>query len=124
MFSKTVTVKDIPEVASLIHEVLDGHKYVFVAVNEGFGYRPEVHTDQECRKVSYWQNFESDIYAGLNVCDTYGVWGFSTTQIEGYDATYQNPFVTIEHRKIEITHRAPCGYLLRWLIQIQEDVDD
>ena len=126
-FYGTLTTENIEEVANAILEKLAGKTYTFVSSNEYIGaYKPEVKINQHLENgnngspLSVWRG-EDGRYAGFNFCDTYGVWGLSTSQTENrYDPKFNAPYVSIEYNTIEMTHRAGSGALLYWVIEIQD----
>lgn len=122
-FNGTLTVNNCEEVAGLIFETLQGKKYTFVSVNEYFDYRPEIRINQELKNGTNRNPFSvmlKNDFACFDVCDSYGVWGLSTSQKENYfDASYNAPYIEIENNTIKITLRAPYGNKIYWLIQVE-----
>lgn len=133
-----LTIDNINEVVTQIKEVIDGKKYTFVAVNMyGNENNPgrlvsdvDVRTSQEVRHdkakngqtFTVWFDDESPHprFAGFNVSDSYGVWGLSTrTNSHDYDYEFKNPYIVIDHDKISISHRAPAGHILYWIIAVE-----
>lgn len=126
-FYGTLTTENIEEVANAILDKLTGKTYTFVSSNEYIGaYKPEVKTNQRLQNgnngspLSVWHSKDGR-RAGFNVCDTYGVWGLSTSQTENrYDSRFNAPYINMERNTIEMTHRAGSGALLYWVIEIQD----
>lgn len=110
--------------------------YTWVAVNEFFGYKPEVRVNQYVTPESTRDGEGVKIYdgdlPGFSVADTYGVWDIHVSErdrIKGYNnpepkfATY----VEAEYRNgwnVTFRHRAPAGYRLFWTIAMQEENND
>jgi hypothetical protein len=127
----TVYVGNVEEVGRAILEVLRGKPYTFVAANEYFGFKPKVRTGQRLREegdgspLSVHRDEDNDPprYAGFNFCDTYGVWGISTSQQEpGYDPEFNAPYVRIEHgHTVSITQRAAAGHLIHWVAAVEKE---
>lgn len=122
----TITVSNIEKFANAILEVLQGKKYSFAAAYEYKNYRPELRTNQQLENgrngspLSIYYG-ENNAYAGFHFVDTYGVWGCSTSkQEEGYDPTFEAPYINIEYGKIEITQRTGTGMIAYWTIMIQD----
>lgn len=134
-----LTIDNINEVVGQIKEVIDGKKYTFVAVNMyGNEQDPgrlvsqiDVRTSQEARhdKAKNGETFivwfdeanNPPQFAGFNVCDTYGVWGLSTrTNSANYDYEFKNPYLSIDRNKVSISHRAPAGRILYWVIAVED----
>ncbi len=131
-----LTISNVEEIANKINELLVGKQYTFVSVNM-YGNvdvpgelisRPEVRTSQYLKSESgrnslnVWRDKDNDTpkFAGFNFGDSYGVWGCSTnTDSPHYDHTYNNPYIVLEYDKVRITHRAPAGHLLYWVIAIE-----
>lgn len=116
----TLAIDNCEEVANMIYELLKDKTYTFVSANEYFGYKPEVRTNQKLHgdNPKTWVRSED---AGFNFEDAYSVWGLSTSQKEaGYDPKFNAPYIVIEYSKITITHKAPSGNKLYWVIAIQE----
>ena len=118
----TVTTKNIDAVAQRMREMLTDQRYTVVHAYEYKRYKPEVRLHQQLeghRGSSGAGNGDnisvchhSETHAGLILCDTYGVGGFSTTQIEErYDPDFNAPYIVFEYSKIHIKQRAPNGLL-------------
>lgn len=123
-----LTVENIERVADLLRQLLKGKRYTFVAANEFFGFKPEVRTNQELKPsttgdpINVYYDKDGKRFAGFNVCDSYGVWGCSTSlQEEQYDHEFKNPYFVFEWNKVTITHCAPAGHKLYWVAAIERD---
>lgn len=112
-----LTVENTEEVAEAVRNMLSGKYYTFVAVNSGFSGRPEVKTSRKMDKV-YTSHLLG--HSLINVNDSYGVWGFSTTVHEGdqLDAS-RYTYVVFDWNQIKVEHFAPCGYKLNWVIALE-----
>ncbi|MBD3244967.1 MAG: hypothetical protein GF335_03165 [Candidatus Moranbacteria bacterium] len=127
-----LTIENLQQVADLLLQLLDGKRYTFVAANEFFRFKPEVRTGQtlshkgattgKAINVYYDEKENPPKHAGFNVGDTYGVWGCSTNlATDEYDNEFNNPYFVFEYNKVTITHRAPAGHLLYWVVAIEQD---
>lgn len=127
-----LTVDNIENVANMILRKLDGRKYCFASQNYGFMEEGalDVRTDQSLENnkkgspLSVWFG-ENNEYAGFNFCDSYGVWGCSTSKHNsdlayGWDSTFDAPYIVIDWNEVKIVHRAPAGHILVWILAIQE----
>lgn len=130
-----LTVENLETFAQAILEKLKGKKYVFTSWNEGSGYESSVNVrpDQYLENgnngtpLSIFFDEKNDIphYAGFNFCDSYGVWGTSTSKHDsdlkfGWDSNFDAPYIVIDYSYIKIIHRAPAGHVLIWVISIQD----
>lgn len=133
----TQTIENTPLIAKRLEHMLAGKKYTFASTNDGFqpdsriGF--EVRPDQKLKNgtsgtpLSTWVDEEQDPprFAGFNFCDTYGVWGISTSAVnDKYDHTFKAPYWVFEYNQARVTHRAPAGHLLVWVIAVQGDDND
>lgn len=114
----TVTTKNIKEVTDQLRKLLTGCKYTVAHCYEYKDYRPEVRLHQKLGGSKNGDDvnlfFHSDTHAQVVICDSYGVGGFSTAQVElGYDPEFKAPYVVFEHGQFRITHRAPSGKLIQ-----------
>ena len=127
----TQTIANTPLIAKRLEKMLTGKRYTFAATNDGFNPNSnigfEVRTDQRLKdgsKVNVWQDKEQDPprFAGFNFSDTYGVWGVSTSNTDSkYDPTFNAPYWVFEYNQARVTHRAPAGHLLVWVVAVQSD---
>ena len=119
-----VTIENIKEVASAIEKMLTGKRYTFVANNADWSNEmPQVRTSQRIepdkvtdkRGVNVWfdEKESPPSLAWMNVADTYGVWGFSTSSTE-------KPYVVFEgEHTIKITQKNGYGHALHWVIAVE-----
>ena len=118
----TVTTGNIDAVAERMREMLSNQSFTVVHAYEYKCYKPEARLHQQLEgsvdsscvgspeNISVHHHNEG--LAQLIICDTYGVGGFSTTQIEErYDLDFNAPYIVFEYSKIHITSRAPNGLL-------------
>jgi len=122
-----LTVENIEDVCKLLEKMLVGKTYTFVASNEFHRFEPDVRTSQKMmpgssgKPITFWYGDNKE-YASFNVCDSYGVWGCSTHLKEDkYDGEFNNPYFVFEWYKVTITHRAPAGHLLYWVIAVERE---
>jgi len=130
----TVTVNNTEEVAGMIRELLEGHKFTTVYCYEYKNFEPEVRLHQQLQggrsginiHVTHHHKEKPDRspHSQLTICDTYGVGGFSTTQVEsGYDHEFNAPYVVINERRrgqMRFTARAPNGKLMHALFAVED----
>jgi len=121
-----VTIENIKEVASAIEKMLTGKRYTFVANNADWSNEmPQVRTSQRIepdkatdkRGVNVWfdEKESPPRLAWMNVADTYGVWGFSTSSTE-------KPYVVFEgEHTIKIRYKNGFGDVSRWVIAVEKD---
>ena len=116
-----VTIENIKEVASAIEKMLIGKRYTFVANNAD-----RLHEMPQVRTLRIAPEKATDVwfdhvecpprFAGMNVVDTYGVWGFSTSDTE-------KPYVVFEgEHTIKIQQKNGHGDTLHWVIAVEKDV--
>jgi hypothetical protein len=147
-----LTLENFDAVAERITAMLTGARFTWVACNSGLGdYFPEVRTGQRMEKLTVHDRKtyeDGSTHAHLTVCDTYGVWGLSTSVPDG-KAAYERrerawkaagederrtgewedkrlTQVKIERGRydagrIEITHFAPAGHRLYWVIAVEPE---
>jgi hypothetical protein len=98
-------------------------------------YFPEVRTGQRMEKLTVHERTTYDdgsTHAHFSVCDTYGVWGLSTSvpdQKTAHEMDRDDRSLTCVHfdksrydgGKIEITHYAPVGARLYWVVTIEPE---
>ena len=119
-FNGTLTMDNIEEVANMIVDILRDKKYVFVSANEFYDYKPDVRTNQKLKQDALKVRVKDD-YAWFDIWHSYGVWSLSTTQKSGgYDASFDNPYVSIEYNTIKITHKLWYGNKVYWVIRVQD----
>lgn len=129
----TQTIENTPLIAARLEHMLAGKRYTFASTNDGFqpdsriGF--EVRPDQRLKDTTnsnVWYDEQTPPrFSGFNFCDTYGVWGISTSATEDrYDPTFKAPYWVFEYNQARVTHRAPAGHLLVWVIAVQMDDDD
>jgi hypothetical protein len=120
-----LTINNIEQVADLLRQLLSGKRYAFVSSNELFSFKPEVRTNQELKPsdpINVYYDKDGKRFAGFNVYDSYGVWGCSTSlQEEQYDHEFKNPYFVFNLDKVTITHRAPAGHKLYWVVVVEGD---
>jgi hypothetical protein len=146
-----LTLENFDAVAERIKAMLTGVRYTWVACNSGLrDYFPEVRTGQQMDKLtlSGRKTYEDGPHAHLSVCDSYGVWGLSTSIADdkaayrrrdeawaaaGEEArasgTWEDKRLTwvkidrgrYDAGRIEITHYAPAGYRLYWVIAVEPE---
>ena len=115
-----LTIDNCKKVANMILDVLKNKKYVFVEADEIYNYKPEVRVNQKLDAKDALATWETEKYAGFHFRDSYRVWGLSTNLKEQkYDNKFNNPYVVIDHDTISMTHRAPFGNKLYWIIKVQ-----
>lgn len=127
-FSETIWIGNIEEAAKRIQEMLTDKEYVFTAHNQSHIHTaPRVRPNQKLKNgMVDGSNMIVSIEDGMghvSFSDTYGSWGFSTSQDKpGYDDTYRAPFVFISEQegKIEIFQLNGFRDILVWVIQVQE----
>lgn len=125
----TLNLDNLQETAERIERFLRGKRYVFVAANEAiYNFKPRIHMGQKLNDknpMSIWFDEKNDPprHGGFNFGDSYGVWGLSTSQKdEKYDPKFDSPYIVFRYgHTIEITHRAPAGHLLYWVIAVEDD---
>ncbi len=132
LYYKTVTTKNIDEVAQKMREALEGNHFVVVHCYEYKRFEPEIRMHQQLgghRDSDGPGNGDNisvvhhgDAHAQLILCDTYGVGGMSTTQTEeGYDPDFNAPYIVIDGGNIKITQRAPNGLLYYSVYAVERD---
>ena len=127
-----LTIENAEEVGNIIYKTLKGKKYCFVSQNysspEETATRVRVNQHLENGKngssFDFWIDEEGS-FAGFNFCDTYGVWGATTTfhdkeMICGWDSTYHAPYIVIEHHQVKIIQLNGHNDVICWVIAIQE----
>jgi hypothetical protein len=122
----TLTTKNIDKVAELMTEVLGEHSFTAVHVYEYNGWKPEVrvgeHLQGSVDGVHIKAHHHSDSHAQITLCDSYGVDGTATTQIEAkYDPDFNAPYVVIEHNEVRWTDRTPEGRLRHVVRKVERD---
>ncbi|HBI38182.1 MAG TPA: hypothetical protein DDY71_11105 [Spirochaetia bacterium] len=125
----TLTINNIELIANNILEILSGKKYIFVDVYEYLEYKPHTRINQKLENGSsgsplsvYYDEHKK--YAGFNFCDTYGIWGCSTsTQEDRYDPSFTNPYIVIEWNQITVKQKTPAGMMCYWQITVVEEDD-
>ena len=127
-FNETLTFGNIEFVANLILRMLSGKKYTFVSVYEYKNFVPETRLHQELKNgpndspLSIYFDTKSSPsqFAGFNFCDTYGVWGLSTSlKNDYYDTGFNTPHIVVDWNSITITLRTPAGLLAHWQITVE-----
>jgi len=121
-----LTKGNIEDFVAVLREMLTGKRYTFVACNESRHFEPEVRTSQRLENGTNGTPFSVhhyDGWASFGVCDTYGVWGCTTTWDDPkmYDADFKNPYFVFDYNKVTITHRAPAGHLLYWVVAVERE---
>jgi uncharacterized protein YoaH (UPF0181 family) len=123
-----LTVENIEQVAEVLRQLLKGKKFTFVACHEDNNFIPKARTCQELRSIngddpiSVYYDKESKRFAGFNACDSYGVWGCSTSlHVDVYDHEFKNPYFAFEYNKVTITHRAASGSKIYWVCAIERE---
>jgi len=119
-----VTVNNIEDVANIIYDVLKGKTYTFVSVYEYKRYEPETRTNQQLKNGtngSPLSVYKEDGFAGFIFCDTYGVWGLSTSNTNpAYDSTFHRPYVVVQWDKVTISWRTGENKVAHWQITLQK----
>jgi hypothetical protein len=125
----TMTIENTDQIVARLRRMLEGKKYTFVAANEFFRYKPEVRTGQRldpkgCKGGDALMLFSDDVngkFKGFSVGDIHGVWGCTTTATnEHKHDNYNNPYFHFEwDHTVTITHRAPAGHLLYWVVAVE-----
>lgn len=123
-----LTLENGEAVAERLHSMIGGgQRYTWVAANELFGYLPEVRTSQIAEAVRYSTSDLEDgrHMAHITIPDSYGVWGLDTTAPDEDAArngdTHDQVYVSFSYRKLEISHYAPAGHRLYWVIALEDE---
>jgi hypothetical protein len=126
-FSGYLTLANLVEVTALVKDMVgQGQPYTWVACNEGLrSYWPEVRTGQVATKVI--GEIKSDgegRYGHLTVCDSYGVWGLTTSfaddeAVRGAEPGWGRAFLTIKPGRIEIDRMTMSGSRLYWVVALE-----
>lgn len=125
-----LTVNNVEQVADLLRQLLTGKRYTFVAVNEFYGFKPEVRTSQKLKpKINssnpinvYYDDTGAKRFAGFSVSDSYGVWSFSTNlQEDQDDPGSKNPHFSFEWDKVTIIFRLSGGNLVYWVAAVEKE---
>lgn len=126
-----LTLENFQAIADRIRRLLEDRTYTWVACNEGLGnYRPEVRTGQRASKVE--ASLLAPDHGHLKVCDSYGVWGMSTSlptmgdayALRSHDAAAnRGAYLVFESNRfgqqLAIEHFAPAGYRLYWTVAVE-----
>lgn len=127
-FHGTLTIKNVEFVAKSVLEMLNAKRYTFVSVYEYKNFEPETRVHQELKNgtngspLSVWFDEKNVMpeFAGFNFCDSYGSWGLSTSQKDGYyDSNFDAPYIVIDWNSITMTLRTPAGLLAYWQITLE-----
>jgi len=128
-WSGTLGLENIQDVATAIEQKLCDKAYTFVSVYEYMNYKPETRINQRLVRgkngsfMSLYFDDKNDppTFAGFNFCDTYGVWGLSTSQPQGgFDPTCEAPYIEFTHTGITMNLRTPAGLWACWQITLEE----
>lgn len=121
-----LTIENLKDVAQVAFKMLESKKYTFASCIESLDHM-DVRPDQSLENgtngspLSVWHDEIGDKYGGFNFCDTYGVWGLSTSARDGqpFD-NYNTPYISFEYDKtIRITQRNGYGNIIKWVIVVQ-----
>lgn len=125
-----LTLENLDAVADRIRRMIgDGQPYTWVAVNEGFDYKPEVRTSQIATNVeAYRLETNGKPHGDITVVDTYGIWSVHTdvadqTEVRaqlGNERARELAYLTFSHNLIRVQHSAPAGYRLHWVAALEE----
>ncbi|SRR5258706_8789230 len=119
----TVTISNIEEFANKALALLFGKNYTFVSVYEYKRFEPETRTGNHLvngNNGSPLSTYKENEYAGFNFCDTYGVWGLSTsTNDESYDPTFLRPYMVVTRNQITISQRTDANKIAHWQITVE-----
>lgn len=126
----TLTVDNVADVVTRLHQLLDGKRYVWVAVNESYGAagRPEVRferlaPEKSTTGKSIVPHIEDPKHKGFTVIDTYGVWSLWTSAKDEHEFDdYKEPYIAFGHNRVTIERRAPAGHRLTWVIAVDEEL--
>lgn len=123
LFSGCLAHNTAHEIAQAMSDVLAEQQYIFVAVNEMFGWRPEVRTGLVLREpieVSHFGDDSQFVHVPFNDQDY--ICSISTqalTQQAAYDLrvdSFDLVRVTIYPSQVQIEHRVPAGGKLYWTL--------
>ena len=131
-----MTIWNAEAIADRLRKMLEGKQYTFVSDNDFFGPErpPEVRTSQYLHGHKNSEvagdGFNVDFsmlakdHAHVMVCDTYGVWSFSsTTEDQNNHEDYHQPYVHFDAdygvERFSVVHRALGGNLLRWVVMVE-----
>jgi hypothetical protein len=128
-WSGVLTVHNISQVVKLLRDRLTGKRFTFITAMDTNEYRPSARTDQALKPsvtgdpfVLWSRGSKDSESAGFNVCDTYGVWGLSTSAQEGNrNEPFVHPHITFDHYTITMSFRSMSGNKIYWVIAIQRD---
>ena len=134
-----MTVWNAEAIAKRLQRLLAHKRYTFVAVNNGLDDAsvPDVRASQQLNghkaskgpgtpeNISF--SMLSENHAHIVVCDTYGVWGISSTSEDPWNHDdYKSPYVHFSlcyGNKFSVVHRAPAGHILRWVVAVEESTE-
>ncbi|MEV0382307.1 hypothetical protein [Nonomuraea sp. NPDC050643] len=125
-----LALDNFDEVVSRIKMMIgNGQPYTWVATNEAFGLRAEVRASMVAEKISVETSPHDDgtPRGHVWVCDTYGVWGVSTTAPDQASArdggkstcVFLNFERTCYGEKLTIEHYVLAGDRVCWVIALE-----
>lgn len=118
-----LTTQNVHHVAGMLDRLLRGKAYTFVSANETDGFEPTVRLHQRLRAWPAITTYESASHAGFYVRDSSEVWGVSTELVDGkFDREYKHPYLSFKPGSVAITHRAPAGNKLFWVIAVEGEI--
>lgn len=133
----TVTIDNIDEVAEKLKQLLEGKQFTTVCCYEYRNWEPEVRLHQYLDGGRDGENIRvihhhlepdgnpDNPHSQITVCDSYGVWGISTTQTETrYDPDFNAPYVAFEWDRVTITARAPNDLKYYSVYVVEGNSDD
>jgi len=114
-----LTIANAETVAQMLRDLLENTEYVFVSSIESREPRVRVGQRLDDHNAITVRYDELRKYASVYVNDTYGLWGMSTVLLddEKYDPAFNNPYVSFKDGGVTITHRAPCGDKICWVVK-------
>ena len=128
-------MQNIQAVAKRLEAMLKDKRYTFVSTTDAHGpdRPPDVRTGQRLtpentvdgKAVSF---HDHGSYGSVTINDSYGLMSFSAIPKEQERQRYDIPWLSFGRREgcgqFTITHRAPAGHLLHWVIAVEESGDE
>jgi hypothetical protein len=121
-----LTVENLDAVAARLRRLIGNREpFTWVACNEGlWNYAPEVRTSQVAEKIDVHRH---DGWSGINVVDSYGVWGLSTrvpdSRAPDLEPGFWSPYLHFKRGQLHIEHRVLAGHRVLWVIAVEDHQD-
>ncbi|MFA5359002.1 MAG: hypothetical protein WC310_04270 [Patescibacteria group bacterium] len=124
-WKEEMTPANVEKIGAMLRQLLRNKTYVFVFCSEIIDYKPLVTVGLRLAGgdagIKCFAYPEKNL-ASISIADTGGVFTCQLVQNLEDKITFKKPVFHFERNQVTVTHRAPSGNLIYWVIAVQPDM--